>query len=104
MRYIPFTSEIEQQMQEEIGVNTFEDLLETIPSKLRIKKDLGLPAGISELELINEFNQITSNINFNNNLICFAGAGAYDHFVPSVVDFLAKQQISNGSPWDPGAS
>jgi len=91
MRYIPFTPEIEQQMLDEIGVESFEKLIEIIPDNLRIKDKLGLPNGASELDLINEFNNFSENINPNKNTKCFVGAGAYDHFVPSAVDFLANR-------------
>ena len=91
MRYIPFTPEIEQQMLDEIGVESFEQLIEIIPEKLRIKDKLGLPNGASELDLINEFYDFFENINPNKNTKCFVGAGAYDHFVPSAVDFLSNR-------------
>jgi len=91
MRYIPHSSETEQQMLDEIGFSTFEDLLDIIPTNLRSKKELGLSKSVSEFDLEKEFNQISSTINPIKNPICFKGAGAYDHFVPSVVDFLANR-------------
>lgn len=91
MRYIPHSSETEQQMLDEIGFSTFEDLLDIIPTNLRSEKELGLSKSVSEFDLEKEFNQISSTINPIKNPICFKGAGAYDHFVPSVVDFLANR-------------
>ena len=91
MRYIPFTREIEQKMLNEIGVSSIEDLLDIIPESLRIKTDLDLPKGASEIDLIYEFNDIAKSVNPSKNNICFSGAGAYDHFVPSAVDFLANR-------------
>ncbi len=91
MRYIPSSPEIEKKMLDEIGVKSLEELLEIIPKSLRVKSELGLPEGLSETDLINEFNLFTKRINSNKSNICFSGAGAYDHFIPSAVDFLANR-------------
>ena len=91
MRYIPHSLETEQQMLDEIGYSTFEDLLDIIPGNLRTKTELGLLKSVSEFDLEKEFNKISSTINPKKNPICFKGAGAYDHFIPSVVDFLANR-------------
>ena len=91
MRYIPFTQEIEQFMLNEIGVNSFNELLNMIPESLRIKDSLGLPQGASEQDLVQEFNEFISLINSSKSNICFSGAGAYDHFIPCAVDFLANR-------------
>ena len=91
MRYIPSTTEIEQNMLDEIGISTFNELLDIIPYNLRIRNNLTLPKGASEIDLISEFNNFTKLINPHKNMICFAGAGAYDHFVPAAVDFLASR-------------
>ena len=57
MRYIPSTTEIEQNMLKEIGISTFNELLNVIPDNLRVKKGLMLPEGVSEIDLISEFNK-----------------------------------------------
>ena len=91
MRYIPTTKEIEIKMLNEIGINSIEELLDIIPDSIRIKNDLGMKKGLSELDLINEFDSLTNSINEKGNKICFSGAGAYDHFIPTAVDFLANR-------------
>jgi glycine dehydrogenase subunit 1 len=91
MRYIPHSSETEKIMISEIGLSEFEELLDIIPSNIRIKDKLGLSESLSEFDLEKEFNDISNSINSKINPICFKGAGAYDHFVPSVVDFLANR-------------
>ena len=75
-------------MLKSIGVSSFSEIIKNIPAKLR-SFDLKIPAGISELELDREFDEIGSvNKNFKY-YIPFIGAGNYDHFIPAVVDRLA---------------
>jgi len=51
MRYITNTSDQQQEMLEEIGASSFEELIATIPAKVRFKGDLNIPGPLSELEL-----------------------------------------------------
>jgi len=86
MNYIPNSSEMRNRMLEEIGVPDFESLIKTVPASLRLKRMLNLPGPLSELELEREIRTIAArNAGVD---ICFAGAGAYDHFVPAAVDHV----------------
>ncbi|KPJ50739.1 glycine dehydrogenase [candidate division TA06 bacterium DG_26] len=91
MRFIPHTPEDKEAMLQRIGVHFFEELIQSIPESSRLKTPLGLPKRLSELEtrdLISELGQK------NERYICFAGGGAYDHFIPSVVDsILARPEF-----------
>jgi len=69
-------------MLERIGVRRFEELLAPVPDSVRIGKPLNLPPALSELELLAEVDAIAST---NATPICFAGAGIYDHFIPSAI-------------------
>jgi glycine dehydrogenase subunit 1 len=84
MNYIPISSEDKKEMFKAIGVKDAEELLSLqIPETLRLKK-LNLDKGMSEQELLSLF-KLYSQKN-KSNLVCFRGAGVYDHFVPSIVD------------------
>lgn len=88
MAYIANTDDDRKQMLEAIGVKTFEELIANIPEDARFKGDLNLPEGLSEYEALMELEKL-SNKN-RSNLAIFAGAGAYDHYVPAAI----KQIIS----------
>ena len=89
--YIPATDAEELEMLEAIGVQSFEELIRIIPSELRLKGDLGLPPGLSEMEVINELNRLAESNNPANAGICFVGGGAYDHFVPEAVKAITQR-------------
>ena len=89
--YIPATHEDEEKMIKACKVNTIDDLFSDIPDKLKLKRDLGLEESKSELEV----SQIVKNIANKNisteELTCFLGAGAYDHYVPSIIKHITSR-------------
>ncbi|HRW78734.1 MAG TPA: aminomethyl-transferring glycine dehydrogenase subunit GcvPA, partial [Candidatus Sabulitectum sp.] len=83
--FVPSRKEQRERMLEVIGVERFQDLLTPIPEDVRLRKDLDLPPPVSELELRKEFREFAKR-NTAADLICFRGAGAYDHFIPAAID------------------
>ncbi len=84
MNYIPISKQDNKEMLESIGVKDTEDLLSVqIPDILRAKK-LNIPEGMTEQQLLSLFTKYAKKN--KSNLVCFRGAGIYDHFVPSIVD------------------
>lgn len=91
MRYFFSTPEQEREMLQAIGVDSFEELIQIVPDELRVKGELGLDAPVSELELQQEAEAL-SNANRPSCInTCFLGGGAYDHFIPQVVDFITSR-------------
>ena len=65
MRYIPTTKEQKKEMLKEIGVSSFEELIENIPQSLRLKEKLSIPEAMSESELEDKIYRIAKkNANF----------------------------------------
>ncbi|HBI23435.1 MAG TPA: glycine dehydrogenase, partial [Nitrospiraceae bacterium] len=91
MEYIPNTPEDQREMLKAIGVSSIEDLLRDIPVEVRLKKDLNLPEPLSELELLKEMKNLSSMNANTEDFISFLGAGAYDHFIPSVVSHVLSR-------------
>jgi len=91
MRYTQFTDEQVRLALGTIGVQSVEDLFSTIPSSLRQKHPLKIPAGVSEPELLSDVQALASRNRSTAELASFLGGGAYDHFVPTIVDALAAQ-------------
>jgi glycine dehydrogenase subunit 1 len=71
-------------MLKAIGARGIDDLFQDIPEKFRYPV-LSLPPSASEPEILHEMGEISEyNLDLNH-APCFLGAGAYRHFVPSVV-------------------
>jgi len=85
-RYIPHTEEDIQKMLQTIGMKEVEDLLESIPRKYRLSEPLNLPEPLPEPDLLRHFQGLQSPIYSS-----FLGAGAYSHFIPSVVSALTSR-------------
>jgi glycine dehydrogenase subunit 1 len=86
--YIPNSEpSIKQQMLDEIGVASVEDLYEDIPEALRMKRKMDLPEPfLSEYDLTRHVEEILSqNVTCKDHLN-FRGAGCYQHYVPAVCD------------------
>jgi glycine dehydrogenase subunit 1 len=88
LNYTPHTPEDIRVMLEKIGVRNIEELFDTIPEELRLKQPLNLPRPLSELEAVAELTRLASRNTGTDQLICFAGAGAYDHYRPAIIDTI----------------
>ena len=78
-------------MLDRIGAKSIEALFDNIPENVRLKRSLDLPPALSEMELeqhVHECNKQTTSVD---EAVCFLGGGAYDHFIPAVVDAVASR-------------
>ena len=90
MVFIPHTDKERQEMLAAIGVDRIEALFHDVPEKFRYPQ-LDLPEPLSEMDVLQEL-QFLSSINLNANTTpTFLGAGAYRHWVPSVVDYVISR-------------
>jgi glycine dehydrogenase subunit 1 len=90
MAYIPHTEDERRSMLETVGLRSLDDLYQAIPADVRFP-DLELPDPVSELEIMQEL-QALSEANLDaRHTACFLGAGAYNHFVPSVIDHMLRR-------------
>lgn len=106
MSYIPTTDEQQQKMLADIGVNSIDELFADIPESVKLKTGLNIPKAMSELELTAHMQEMAGkNINLDK-YTCFLGAGAYDHFIPSVVtNLLSRQEFYTAyTPYQPEIS
>ncbi len=83
--YIPNTEKDEKRMLEFIGLETMDDLFNDIPEEFRLKRDLNLRPSMSELEVRSYLTKMSKENKTISDLTCFLGAGAYDHYIPTVV-------------------
>ena len=89
-KYFPHTEEDLQEMLKAAGAKTVHDLFADIPEAARFKRDYELPEALSETDLRLFFEQLNAPDN-TRQLVCFAGAGCYDHYAPSVVQNLIQR-------------
>src|SRR5690349_19326104 len=92
-------------MLQQIGVSSMENLFESIPADLRLRQSLNVPNALSELELLKKF-EMTARRNPAANRISFLGAGAYSHYVPTIVDSLISRSefFTSYTPYQPEIS
>ena len=91
MTYIPISPKERDSMLATIGVKSLDDLFKDVPAKHRFPK-LDLPPALTEMEAASELAEIAaSNENVHGDLVSFLGAGAYNHYIPSVVDHMLRR-------------
>lgn len=91
-RYIGNTNDDRELMLKEIGYDSIDSLFKAIPDSVKLEEGLKLPLAQSEMELVKNIKEL-SNKNLNiDDYACFLGAGAYDHYIPSVIDQLISRQ------------
>ena len=91
MRYVPITSDDKRAMLADIGVPDTDALFADIPPAVRLNRPLDLPAARSEMEIMTRMTQLAGkNVNLAD-FACFLGCGAYDHYIPSVVDHMIRR-------------
>ena len=79
-------------MLEAIGLKDYRDLYRDVPQSMILDRPLDVPSGMSELEVsrtmtaMAEKNRVFSTV--------LRGAGAYDHYIPSIVKYIpAKEEF-----------
>ena len=91
--YIPSTKEERLEMLKVVGLNDYNDLYKDVPAQMLLKDgDLNIPEGMSELEV----GRAVSAMAAKNHVfpVVLRGAGAYDHYIPSIVKYIpAKEEF-----------
>ena len=91
--YIPSTKEERLEMLKVVGLNDYNDLYKDVPAQMLLADgDLNIPEGMSELEV----GRAVSAMAAKNHVfpVVLRGAGAYDHYIPSIVKYIpAKEEF-----------
>jgi glycine dehydrogenase subunit 1 len=88
MSFIPHSEADRREMLERVGVSDIRELYGDVPAELILDGDLDIPEALSEWEAVRE---LTGLADENLSLVCFAGAGQYDHHVPAAVDHIIRR-------------
>ena len=90
--YIPSTEEERQEMLRAVGVNSCRELYRDVPAQMYLEDGLNLPDGMSELEVDRRVSAMAAKNRVFPTVL--RGAGAYDHYIPSIVKYIpAKEEF-----------
>ncbi len=89
MSYIVNTPDDRRAMLAAIGAESTADLFQNIPAELRLGRPLAVPEALTEIELTRRARELAGRNVSAADTVCFLGGGAYDHFIPAVVDAVA---------------
>lgn len=88
MSFVPHSDADRRDMLAKIGVADVGELYSGVPSSLLLGRDLDVPDALSEWEAIRRVTELAGR---NSDLVCFAGGGMYDHYVPAAVDHIIRR-------------
>jgi len=92
-------------MLEAIGLGSADELFDSIPKDLRLQRPLSTPAALSEIELLDTFEQMGAR-NAGARRLSFMGGGAYSHYIPTIVDHILSRSefFTAYTPYQPEIS
>jgi len=80
--YIPSTEDERAEMLKAIGISSTDELYSAVPSQMKVKK-LNIPSGMAELTVDQKVRAMAAKNKVFGTI--FRGAGAYNHYIPSIV-------------------
>ena len=91
--YIPSTQEERLEMLKAVGLRDYRDLYQDVPAEMLLNDgDLNIPNGLSELEVGRKVAAMAAKNRVFSTVL--RGAGAYDHYIPSIVKYIpAKEEF-----------
>ena len=90
--YIPSTPAERQEMLKAVGLSDYRELYRDVPEQMYLDQPLNIPAGMSELEVSRAVSAMAAKNKVFGTIL--RGAGAYDHYIPSIVKYIpAKEEF-----------
>jgi len=87
MNYVPTTKKDEKIMLERIGVKSVEELVDSFRPMISNER-LDLPPALTEMQLMQHMKNISKG---NKIMRYFVGAGSYNHYIPSALNYLVMR-------------
>ncbi len=102
-KYFPHTAEDIADMLSACGAKSLDDLYADVPAELRLRNGYNLPPAQSEMEVREYFERAYKECR---PLVCFAGAGTYDHYCPSAIQAITSRSefLTAYTPYQPEIS
>ncbi|HVN56496.1 MAG TPA: aminomethyl-transferring glycine dehydrogenase subunit GcvPA [Anaerolineaceae bacterium] len=103
--YTSHTEADREAMVKVIGAKSIEDLFVDVPAAYRFPK-LNIPPALTEMEAMAELQELAMANESTRDLVCFLGAGAYNHYSPAVVDAIIRRGefLTAYTPYQPEVS
>jgi glycine dehydrogenase subunit 1 len=103
--FIPHTDADRAAMLRTVGIEKLDDLFKDVPAKYRFPT-LNLPPALTEMEVSTELQDIALANESIRELVCFLGAGVYNHYVPAAVDAIIRRGefLTAYTPYQPELS
>ena len=90
--YVPSTGAQREEMLRAVGVGSTRELFRDVPQEMLLTEPLHIPAGMSELEVSRVMTAMAAENRVYGTVL--RGAGAYDHYIPSIVKYIpAKEEF-----------
>ncbi len=90
MSYVPLTATGRHDMLATVGVSSVDELFTDVPRQYRYPH-IELPLPLSEMEVLRELQRLSETNADLQHVVSFLGAGAYQHFLPSVVNHITAR-------------
>ncbi|MEG1389011.1 MAG: aminomethyl-transferring glycine dehydrogenase subunit GcvPA [Angelakisella sp.] len=87
--YIPSTQTQRDEMLSTLGMKSMDELYADVPDSMRLSR-LNLPEGMSEAQLLRTMRELAGQNRIFGS--CFRGAGAYNHYIPSIVKRVTAKE------------
>lgn len=102
-KYFPHTKDEIAEMLAACKLSSLDDLFTDVPEGVKLKRSYDLPSSMSEYEITQWMGELAAS---NQTPIIFRGAGAYDHYIPSISAALASRQefLTSYTPYQPEVS
>lgn len=106
MDFTPHTPADIHEMLAAIGCSTIDELFEAVPGAVKLAGALDVPPALDEPTLLAHVTALASRNKGAGELTCFAGGGAYDHYVPAAARALASRGefTTSYTPYQPELS
>lgn len=106
MDFIPHTQREIEEMLRVVGVGSVEELFDHIPAEYLRRGKLVLGPPLGEREVVSRMRALAESNATAVSYACFLGAGAYNHFVPAVVNhiLLRGEFLTSYTPYQPELS
>ena len=104
--YIANTPEDIQEMLKAIGLESVDQLFGDIPQDIKLGRELNLPKSKSEMEVTSYLKELAGKNCSLSNLTSYLGGGAYDHYIPSIVNHIISRSefYTSYTPYQPEIS
>lgn len=87
--YVPSTPQQREEMLRAVGLSSLEELYRDVPASIRVDGKEAAP-GMSELEVAAVMRRLAAKNHVFGSI--FRGAGAYDHYIPSIVKRITAKE------------